>query len=202
MKVFLTGTDTNVGKTLIANWICLQTGFDYWKPIQCGNLTDSDTLSITALSHATVFPESYVLEQPLSPHAAAALESKSIDLAQITLPNSDRLIIEGAGGTLVPINQHFFMIDLIKQFNTPVIVVSRSTLGTINHTCLTLEALRLRNIPVLGVIMNGPLNPLNKQAIEFYGKTNVLAEFPMLDEVAVEVLRNIPLSADLQKILL
>lgn len=200
MSFFLTGTDTDVGKTLIASWICLHSGYDYWKPIQSGN-ENKDTDLVTQLSSAHCFSEEFVFEKPLSPHVAAQYENKSIALEALNLPSSSKLIVEGAGGVLVPLNASYFVADLICHFNLPVILVSRSGLGTINHTCLTLEALRARNISVAGVIMNGEENPLNKAAIEHYGKTTVLAEFPRLQKISMDDLKDIPLPPHLRAIL-
>jgi dethiobiotin synthetase len=111
------------------------------------------------------------------------------------------LIIEGAGGVLVPINDTYLMVDLIKKLGAPVILVARTTLGTINHTLLSLEALRSRNITVLGVIMNGEQNTQNSNSIELYGRTSVLAEFPKLESVSMNTLQGIALPQKLKQIL-
>ncbi len=148
-----------------------------------------------------IYKESFVFKEPLSPHLSALLERSSIDLNTINLPKKSNLIVEGAGGVLTPINEHTFMVDLIKRFDIPVILVARSTLGTINHTLLSLEALRTRNIKVLGVILNGPYNQGNLQAIEFYGKVSVLASMPELKDVETESLKSIALSNQLKNIL-
>jgi len=186
-KIFVTGTDTDVGKTVVSSWLVYHLKADYWKPIQTGHDLDKNT--VQRLAH---IPDSectqrikqsvYQLNSPLSPHAAAELENVTIDIDKISAPESNNsMIIEGAGGVLVPLTKKLFMIDLIKKLNMPVIVVARSTLGTINHTCLTLEALRAKNIPVIGVVMSGTPNPSNKQAIEHYGKVKVIAEIPHTD---------------------
>lgn len=201
MKVFITGTDTNVGKTLISSWIALHTGFSYFKPIQTGTRDGSDSFEVQKLSDTKIYPESYAYKEPLSPHLAAKLESDMIDIEKIVLPPSHNLIIEGAGGALVPINDTYLMVDLIKKLGAPVILVARTTLGTINHTLLSLEALRSRNIPVLGVIMNGEKNPQNSDSIELYGRTSVLAEFPKLENVSTNTLQGIALPQKLKQIL-
>ena len=199
MGVFITGTDTNIGKTLISSWICLHTGASYWKPFQTGasdpGSADRDT--VARLTPTTIYPEAYRFRNPLSPQAAAAAEGIFIDAQNIALPPENRLVIEGAGGVLVPLNATTLLIDLIQSWAIPVIVVSRSTLGTINHTCLTLEALSRRHIPVLGVIMNGPFNSGNRQAIENFGGTPVLAEFPLLNSISSKALETIPFSQNL-----
>jgi len=201
MKVFITGTDTNVGKTLISSWIALHAGFSYFKPIQTGTRYGSDSFEVQKLSDTKIYPESYAYKEPLSPHLAANLENDMIDIEKIVLPPSRNLIIEGAGGVLVPINDTHLMIDLIKKLGAPVILVSRTTLGTINHTLLSLEALRSQNIPVLGVIMNGEKNPQNSNSIELYGRTSVLAEFPKLDSVSMNTLKSVALPQKLKQIL-
>jgi len=202
MRIFVSGTDTNVGKTLISSWLTLHTGFSYFKPIQTGTQEGRDSIEVGNLSCTQIYPESFKFQAPLSPHLAAKKEEDEIELDKIFLPQSDRLIIEGAGGLLVPINEQYLMIDLIKKLETPVILVSRSGLGTINHTLLSLEALRSRNVQILGVIMNGEHNPGNKQAIEFYGNVSVLAEFPQLGKINRSALKDIRLPRALARILM
>lgn len=201
MKIFITGTDTNVGKTLISSWIALHTGFSYFKPIQTGTRNGSDSFEVQKLSDTRIYPDSYSYKEPLSPHLAAKLENDIIDIEKIVLPPSRNLIVEGAGGVLVPINDTYLMVDLIEKLGSPVILVARTTLGTINHTLLSLEVLRSRNIPVLGVIMNGEQNPQNNDSIELYGRTSVLAEFPKLESVSMNMLKDITLSQKLKQIL-
>ena len=201
MKIFITGTDTNVGKTLISSWIALHTGFSYFKPIQTGTRDGSDSLEVQKLCKANIHPEVYAYKEPLSPHLAANLENDMIDIEKIVLPPSRNLIIEGAGGVLVPINDTHLMIDLIKKLGAPVILVARTTLGTINHTLLSLEALRSQNIPVLGVIMNGEKKTQNSNSTELYGRTSVLAEFPKLDSVSMNTLKSVALPQKLKQIL-
>lgn len=198
MRLFITGTDTNIGKTVVAAWLVYHLKADYWKPIQTGTEEGYDSKTVVELANLSekkLHPEIYKFKAPLSPHSAAALEYQTISFQQISIPmTKNTLIIEGAGGVLVPLNQKESMIDLIVQLQAPVIVVARSSLGTINHTCLTLEALRSRKILVLGVILNGPLNPSNKMATEQYGKTKVLAELPTLNPLTAESLASYPLS--------
>lgn len=201
MQIFITGTDTDVGKTTISSWLCLHTGYSYFKPIQTGSILGTDSHQISNLTNANVYKENFVYKRPLSPHLAASLENDSINIDRISLPKTHNLIIEGAGGVLVPINKTILMVDLIKKLATPTILVARSTLGTINHTLLSLEALRARNIPILGVILNGPHNQDNLEAIEFYGRVQVLASVPKLQQVDREHLTQIPLSNRLKTIL-
>jgi dethiobiotin synthetase len=198
MKFFITGTDTDIGKTLISCWLTMHSNFGYFKPIQTGIEQDSDCGVIQKYSSAKIYPEIYRYKAPLSPHLAASLENQEIDLNKISLPEAENLIIEGAGGVLVPINKKYYMIDLIKKLNIPAIIVARSALGTINHSLLTIEALRARNIPIAGVILNGEIDEDNKKAIEFYGKINVLAQFPLLRSISKKDLLNIPLTQKLK----
>jgi dethiobiotin synthetase len=197
MKIFITGTDTNVGKTTVSSWLCLHTKYDYFKPIQTGSVEGTDSQRVAALSEAKIYQEKYVYPYPASPYEAARLENEVIDISTIQLPASNNLIIEGAGGVLVPINQSELMVDLIKHLAAPVILVAESRLGMINHTLLSLEALRLRSIKILGVIINGEFNESNVQAVSFYGKVKVLAHLPRLREINQNSLRHIPLSIDL-----
>ncbi|MBI5346720.1 MAG: dethiobiotin synthase [Chlamydiae bacterium] len=196
MSIFITGTDTNIGKTIISSWICYHTKRSYWKPIQTG-FKDADI--VQSLTQAKIYPEIYHFENPVAPYIAAQMENIDIDPSLIIKPTSERLVIEGAGGVLVPIGKNYLMIDLIKQLQTPVIIVAKSSLGTINHTCLTIESLRSRNIPILGVIINGPLNKENKNQIIEFGKVTILDEFTPLNVLQEIKLR--PLSAKLKEAL-
>ncbi|CAO3459035.1 Dethiobiotin synthase BioD (EC 6.3.3.3) [Azospirillum argentinense] len=189
--VFVTGTDTGVGKTLVS--ACLAWAWDaaYWKPLQTG-LKDEpgDTPTVTALADLPperVHTPAYALAEPLSPHAAAELEGVAIAPGALALPDTGRpLVVEGAGGLMVPVTEDVFIIDLIARFGLPVVLVARSTLGTINHTLLSLEALRARGLAVAGVVLNGPPNPGNRAAIERFGKVRVLAEIPTLPRLDAE----------------
>src|SRR5262249_23631966 len=138
--------------------------------------------AMTGLPDERFFKETYRLTQPLSPHASARIDGVHIDLNAFKLPliENTPLIVEGAGGVLVPLNEDALVLDLIENLNLPVLVVARSTLGTINHTLLTLGALRSRKLDILGVVLNGPPNEGNKQAIEEYGKLPVIACIPPL----------------------
>jgi|CryBogDrversion2_2_1035213.scaffolds.fasta_scaffold11385_2 dethiobiotin synthetase len=200
MKFFVTGTDTNVGKTIISAWLCHNLKAAYWKPVQSGTIEGSDSKTISDLSESEIFPEVYSLKAALSPHLAASLEGIQIDLNKITLPTTDKpLIIEGAGGVMVPLNDTHTILDLIGHLKLSTLVVARSTLGTINHTCLTLEALRSLSLPVLGVVMNGPRNTDNKQAIEHFGRTKVLAEIEPLPSLTKQTLAQIPFPPSLHE---
>ena len=193
-QVFVTGTDTGVGKTLVSAWLTRGWQAEYWKPVQSGSLEICDYDSVADLvPGAVIHPSAYVLREPLSPHQAARLDGVQIDLARIRLPKTTApLIVEGAGGVMVPLNDRDLMIDLMAQLALPVVLVARSGLGTLNHTLLSLDALRRRHITVLGVVMNGPANPDNRQAIEHYGQVRVLAELPLLDAVTSSTLATLP----------
>ncbi|MEE9139452.1 MAG: dethiobiotin synthase [Alphaproteobacteria bacterium] len=183
--VFVTGTDTGVGKTVVAAWLTRALDADYWKPIQAGLEDETDTATVrrlTGLPHERFHESAYRLEAPLSPHEAARREGIVIELDRIRLPAADRLVVvEGAGGVMVPINDRAFMADLIARLGLPAVVVARSGLGTINHTLLTLESLEARGVAVAGVVMNGPPNEANRRAIETFGAVSVIAEFPLLE---------------------
>jgi malonyl-CoA O-methyltransferase len=188
--VFVTGTDTGVGKTVAAACLVRAWGADYWKPAQTG-LADEpgDSATVAALAGlpaGRVLPPRVALRAPLAPAAAAALEGVAFDLADFTVPprtGHRPLVVEGAGGVLVPLTAEALIIDLIARLGLPVVVVARSSLGTINHTLLTLEALRSRALPVAGVILNGPADAGNRAAIERFGRVRVLAELPALPRI-------------------
>jgi dethiobiotin synthetase len=205
---FISGTDTGIGKTLIAAMLLLATRGRYWKPVQSGNEggTDTETVrKLTGLADEHFEGESYTLEQPLSPHLASRLDKIRIETGKIIADfdeyktrgqriirseainnysySPNFLIIEGAGGLMVPLNEKNLIIDLIKKLGFPVVLVSRSTLGTINHTLLSLEALKSRKIPIAGIVMSGPENTENRIAIETYGRVKVLAEIPVLGDL-------------------
>ena len=194
--VFVTGTDTGVGKTLVSAWLVRGWQADYWKPIQCGTAdgTDAETVRLLSGMRAERIHRSRrEMRAPLSPHEAARLDGIRIDLSDFTLPDTVRpLVVEGAGGVLVPLNEHDLMVDLIARLGLPALVVARSGLGTLNHTLLTIEALRRRAIPVTGVVMVGPANPANRAAIEHHGQVAVVAELPMLEPVTPRTLATLP----------
>lgn len=195
-KFFVTGTDTNVGKTIASAWLCLKFNAAYWKPIQSGAIEGCDVDTVAALTQYAsidILPSSYVFQAPLSPHLASALEGSEISFNKLILPVSESIIVEGAGGALVPLTHKKLMVDLMQHLNLPTIVVARTTLGTINHTLLTLEALRMRQIQVHGVILSGPENNDNLWAIETYGNVPVIGHLPLLSQITQQALEQIPL---------
>ncbi|MFZ1990423.1 MAG: dethiobiotin synthase [Alphaproteobacteria bacterium] len=189
---FVTGTDTNAGKTVVSAYLMQALDGDYWKPVQSGFDGETDTEAVrrlTGLPSERFHRSAYELRAPLSPHESARRDGISISLDAFKLPRTPRpLIVEGAGGVLVPLNGDALMIDLIKRLALPVILVARSTLGTINHTLLSLEALRTRRVEIAGVIMNGAPNEANRIAIETYGRVHVLAEMPILAPLNTETI--------------
>ena len=168
MKLFITGIGTDVGKTIASSIIVESLQADYWKPVQAGDLDNSDSHKIQSYisnSSTVIHENSYKLTTPASPHLAAKLDQIIIDIQLIVEPKTaNHLVIEGAGGLLVPLNNSDYIIDLIKD-DYKVIVVSRHYLGSINHTLLTLEALRSRNIPVAGIVFSGDEYPSSEEII-------------------------------------
>jgi dethiobiotin synthase len=185
--LFVTGTDTNVGKTLLSALLIAALNRKYWKPIQTGSYegTDRETvMKLAGLSIEQTYPESYIFGPPVSPHLAAREEGVTIDLDQIHRPLSeDPIIIEGAGGVFVPINDHAFMLDLMRQLAAPIILATRTTLGTINHTLLSVFAIREAKLPLRGVVMIGKENVENRLAIERYGNVPVIGSIPWLERI-------------------
>jgi dethiobiotin synthetase len=186
---FITGTDTNVGKTVLAALLCAALPGRYWKPIQTGACEGTDRQSVkhwTGMDEALLLPEAYVFDDPVSPHLAAQRSRREIVLERVELPASDSampLIVEGAGGVMVPINARHFMTDLMRHLALPAILAARSTLGTINHTLLSVECLRGAGIEIHGVVLIGPENIDNKTAIERYGKIQVIGQVPLLETI-------------------
>lgn len=172
--LFVTGIGTGVGKTLVSAILVEKLQADYWKPIQAGDLLCSDTVTVKNLianTRSVFHEESYRLTQPFSPHKAARLDGVSIDMASIILPKTDNhLIIEGAGGVLVPINQQFLMGDLIKKMGAEVVLVSQHYLGSINHTLLSIAWLAQQKIRIKGIIFNGNADEDTEQAILGFSK--------------------------------
>lgn len=198
--LFITGTGTGVGKTVVAAALLHRyratAVLRYWKPIQTGIRQDDDTATVRLLGGCTedeIFDQGVRLAGPVSPHLAARWSGQNIDLASLTALVADqssnvRWIVEGAGGALVPVNDTDKMTDLMRALHLPVIVVSRSTLGTINHTLLTLEALRNRSLCVAGVVMVGEPHPENGAAIEQFGNVCLLGEMPHFPSLSAKAL--------------
>jgi dethiobiotin synthetase len=167
MKYFVTAIGTDSGKTMVSAILCKALQADYWKPVQAGYPTDSETVkSLVSETDSIVHTETYVFKTPASPHAAAALENVKISLNDFVIPNHTRdLIIEGAGGCLVPLNDRDFVIDLANKFSAEIILVSNLYLGSINHTLLSWEAIKQRRLPVKGIVFNGNHNAASERII-------------------------------------
>ena len=192
-SIFVTGTDTDVGKTIVSAGLCLSGPAHYWKPIQAGAdpCTDNEVMAQFILKE-NIYPSTYCLKKACSPNQAARIENISIQkdtLMSDSKKNCSRLVIEGAGGLLVPFNEKENMLDLIVYLGTPVIVVARSGLGTLNHTFLTLRALKTSSINILGVVMVGKPHPDNKRDIESIGNVPVLLELPILKNLNADSLK-------------
>ncbi len=205
--LFITGTDTGIGKTVVAAALMHryrdELKLRYWKPIQTGIEQDNDTVVVRTLGHCVddeILDEGVRLKRPLSPHLAAKLSGKSITVDKVyrtlTAQTDQKVswIIEGAGGALVPINESEQMVDLAQMFALPVLVVVSTKLGTINHTLLTVEALRRRGLVIAGVVMVGDKDIHNREAIESYGAVSVLGEMPTFAQLDSNSVRQWALS--------
>ena len=165
MNYFVTAIGTDSGKTLISAILCEALKADYWKPVQAGLPRDSDIIAKLVPS-SIIHPETYLLNTPASPHAAAKIDHIKIEIEKFSLPKTNNnLIIEGAGGCLVPLNDNDFVIDLANRLNTQIILVANLYLGSINHTLLTVNLLKQRNLNVAGIIFNGKSNPESERII-------------------------------------
>jgi dethiobiotin synthetase len=192
MKLFITGIGTDIGKTIVSAVLTEALQADYWKPVQCGNLKNSDTKLVQKLvsnKKSKFHHETYRFKLAASPHAAADKENITIDLNKIKLPDTkNHLIIEGAGGLLVPLNEKDLVIDLIKKLQTPVVVVSMNYLGSINHTLLTLSALRENNIEIAGIIFNGKPTPTSEDYILNYFDVKLLGRLLPENKITKDVI--------------
>ncbi len=190
----VTGTDTGIGKTVCAALLTLGLRGTYWKPVQSGldDGTDTQTVkTLTGLPEHHFIAELYRLNAPLSPHRAAELDDIIIDVDRLVIPQTvvhKPLIIEGAGGLMVPVTRQMMMIDLFQRWNVPVILCARTGLGTINHTLLSIEALRRRNMSVHGLVFIGADNPDNMKTIADFSGCTVLGHIPPLETINSETL--------------
>lgn len=180
----VTGTDTDIGKTVFAAALVGALGGHYWKPVQAGLDGGSDAERVATLSGLTparVLPEAYRLNTPCSPHRAAELDGVTIDPARLTPPALRPLVIEGAGGALVPVTPDLLFADLFARWQLPVVVVARTGLGTINHSLLTIEALRTRGVPITGIAFVGEAVEDSEATIARLGQVRRLGRLPRLD---------------------
>ena len=191
-RIIICGTDTDVGKTIVSSFFVQGLKGLYWKPIQSGTEEGTDTKTVCNLLNLEpnrYLSEKYKFKAPVSPHWAAEQESDFIEPSNLKLPDLDELIIiETAGGLMVPLNRDWLQIDQLKVWGAPIILVARTGLGTLNHTLLSLEALKNRNIDVLGIVLNGPPHKDNPKTLEQFGNTKILANLPIFNEVNAEVL--------------
>ena len=185
MRVFVTGTDTGVGKTWVSAWLAKSWGAAYWKPVQSGTIEgwDADLVKQVA-PNVRIFSSRHAFPEPLSPDQAATRAGVRIDLDDFTLPDHDGpLVVEGAGGLLVPLDDLTLMADLMLRLGLPLVLVARTGLGTINHTLLSVAEIRRRKLPLEGVILVGPENTDNRDAIEHFGGVPVVAHLPPLADI-------------------
>ncbi|MBM5825604.1 MAG: dethiobiotin synthase [Cyanobacteria bacterium M_surface_10_m2_119] len=183
-RLVVCGTDTDVGKTLVSAWLVQGLGAHYWKPVQSGLEGGGDRQTVQRLLDLPpdrLLPEAYRLSEPLSPHWAAERDGVTIALEHLALPAIEGpLVVETAGGLLVPLRRDWLQIQQLQRWGLPVLLVARSGLGTLNHTLLSLEALERRGIPVLGLVLNGPPHADNPRTLEQLGGVPVLAQLPPL----------------------
>ncbi len=191
-KIFVTGIGTDVGKTVVSAVLVEALKADYWKPVQTGNFFSTDTAKLKKWitnTDSVIHPEAYSLKQYMSPHAAAELEGVDIGLDSITIPQTNNtLVIEGAGGLMVPLNRKEFMIDMIGKFDAEVVLVIQNYLGSINHSLLSIDAIKNRGFNILGIVFNGPPHPLSTDIIMEYSKLKLLGRINKESEINQEVI--------------
>jgi dethiobiotin synthetase len=186
-KYFVTGIGTDIGKTIVSAILTEKLTADYWKPIQSGDLANSDSLKVQNLisnQKSKIHSETYRLNHPLSPHLSAKMDGIEIDLNHLKLPQTENtLIVEGAGGLMVPINDSELILDLIKFLDISVIVVSQNYLGSINHTLLTINTLKHNGVDIKGIIFSGVANKASEELILNYTQVPCLGKVPLIAEI-------------------
>lgn len=186
--IVVTGTDTDIGKTVFAVALARALGATYWKPVQAGTETGGDRDTAARLGVPTL-PEAYRLRTPCSPHRAAEIDGVAIDPSRLALPDAPgRLVVEGAGGVLVPLTPELLFADLFARWEAPVVLVARTGLGTINHSLLSIEALRARGVPIAGVAFIGDPVEDSEATIARIGKVRRLGRLPRLERMTPETL--------------
>ena len=185
MKYFITAIDTDVGKTIISAIVVKALGAAYWKPIQCGDLVFSDTMKVESLvENVATFSEAYALEFPLSPHESARLSDVKVNMDKFSLPKERPIVIEGAGGLMVPLNnQGDLVIDIAKKIDAQIIVVIKNYLGSINHSLLTIDYLKRNNYNIKGLVINGESTPSSERIIEKISGCKILFRTPFCENV-------------------
>lgn len=192
-RIIVTGTDTGIGKTVFAAALAGALDASYWKPVQSGLEDETDACAaqrLSGLAADRILPERYRLKTPASPHLAAAIDGVSIDYNALELPAVPRpLVVEGAGGLMVPLTREVTYIDVFARWKAPLVLCARTSLGTINHTLLSIEAIRARGIPLLGVAFLGEENADSEQIITELGRTRRLGRLPRLASLEAAALR-------------
>ncbi len=203
-RLVVCGTDTNVGKTLVSALLVQGLKASYWKPVQCGELAsggDSGQVqALTGVPSKRILPEAYQLKAAASPHQAAAAQGETLRESRLALPQVEgALVVEMAGGLLVPLRHDWLQIDLIKSWGLPVLLVASTGLGTLNHSLLSLEALERRSIEVLGLVLNGDAHPENEASLQSLGKLPLLGRLPRLASVDVNSINGLWTTTGLAK---
>lgn len=193
-EIFVAGIDTDAGKSFVAALLTLGLDAQYWKPVQAGTTPHTDTEWVqqaTGLPKDRFLPEAYRLQMPASPHAAAAAEGVTIQNENLSPPPHDRtLIIEGAGGLMVPLRDNYLFADWLAKWRIPTVLVVRTYLGSINHSLLSLEAMERRGIPLLGIVFNDGGRPESESVIAQAAGGRVLGRIPHFDEVNPQILKS------------
>ena len=201
---FVTGIGTDIGKTVVSAIFTEAMKADYWKPVQCGDLenTDSDVVkNLVSNAVSQIHPETYKFKMPASPHKAAKAEEIEINPANFRLPEtSNSLIIEGAGGLMVPLLENFLVIDMIQKFNAEVILVSMNYLGSINHTLLSVEALKSRGIKIKGIVFNGEREESTENFILDYTKLPCLLRIEKTENITKEIVKKYSMKINLNNL--
>ena len=194
MSMIIAGIHTGIGKTVCSTIICEALGYDYFKPVQAGDLDQTDSMFVKkniTNKNCIIHPEAYQLKIAASPHYAAAQEGIQIIRGSIQLPDTNhQLVVETAGGIMSPLGQHFLMIDLIEDLKLPVVLVSENYLGSINHTLMTYTNLKSRRIPVLGIVFNGLENKASQDYILDYTQLPLLFSIPKFELITAEAIHD------------
>jgi len=189
LQFIVCGTDTDIGKTLISAFLVRGLNSFYWKPIQSGteNETDSEYVRrVSKVNNKQILKEAYIFSSPVSPHWAAEIDQKEVKKSALNLPKiNQNLVVETAGGLMVPLTRDFLQIDQMKTWDLPVIIVCRSSLGTLNHTLLSIEALRKRKIKIMGLIVNGKKHLDNPKTLHNLSGLPIIAEFPWIEDFSI-----------------
>jgi dethiobiotin synthetase len=192
-RIIVTGTDTGIGKTVLAAGLAGALDGYYWKPVQSGLTEETDSASVLRLSGLStdrILPERYRLATPVSPHLAAEIDGVSIDPERLELPATPGpLVVEGAGGLMVPLTREITYLDVFARWRAPLVLCARTMLGTINHTLLSIAAIRARGIPLTGVAFIGDTNQDSEQTIVAMGRTRLLGRLPHLPQLDAAALR-------------